>query len=269
MTRLGLQTVPVAPGGPDEVGRLSTAFGVMVGKVRDTLAEIHASRQMAVLGEFAAHLSHEVRNPLTSIKLNLQKLDREQRDGRLPVTAGVPLDLALREVARLDRVVHGVLDLARARPSNRQPASLHAVIAEALEAIGAEAEARGIRLERQLTATVDRVAIDIEGVRGAIVNLVLNAIQASSRGGRIRVMTSSTSEAIRVAVADEGPGVAEAARTRIFEPFFSGRDGGTGLGLPMARRVIEDNEGTLTLTTTAPAGAGAEFVVTLPISAAP
>jgi signal transduction histidine kinase len=90
--------------GTDEVGRLTTSFGTMVNKVRETVAEIQASRQMAVLGEFAAHLSHEVRNPLTSIKLNLQKPERDQREGRLPDSAAVPLGIALRESARLDDV---------------------------------------------------------------------------------------------------------------------------------------------------------------------
>jgi two-component system sensor histidine kinase AtoS len=81
----------------------------MIGRVRDTMAEIERSRQMAAVGEFASQLAHEIRNPLTSIKLNMQKLERWSRRGRMPEETRKPLEITLREIDRLDRVVHGVL----------------------------------------------------------------------------------------------------------------------------------------------------------------
>jgi signal transduction histidine kinase len=248
--------------GSDEVGRLTASFRTMVDKVRDTLAEVRASRQMAVLGEFAAHLSHEVRNPLTSIKLNLQKLEREQREGRLSPSVEVPLAIALREAGRLDQVVRGVLDLTRTEPARREVTSLHQVSNEALEVVQSEAETHGVRIELTLDATMDRIAIDPSAVKGAIINLLLNGIQAMPSGGTLRIATASGRGEVKLTITDTGPGVPEELRARIFQPFFSRREGGTGLGLPLARRAIEQSGGTLTLTPGN--GPGAGFVIVFP-----
>ncbi|HEX9165420.1 MAG TPA: ATP-binding protein, partial [Gemmatimonadales bacterium] len=250
------------PAGRDEVGRLTASFGTMVDKVRETVAEIQASRQMAVLGEFAAHLSHEVRNPLTSIKLNLQKLERDRREGRLPDSAAIPLGIALRESARLDEVVRGVLDLTRSAPTRRELGSLNAVIAEAIEVVTPQAEASGVRIERHLDAMADRVMLDHSAVKGAILNVCLNAIMAMPSGGTLTVRTTSAGGAITVAIGDTGPGVPEELRDRIFQPFFTRRDGGTGLGLPLAKRAVEESGGTLSLSPRP--GPGAEFILTFP-----
>jgi signal transduction histidine kinase len=256
-------TPDLPPAGSDEVGRLTASFGTMVDKVRETVAEIQASRQMAVLGEFAAHLSHEVRNPLTSIKLNLQKLERDQREGRLPDSAAVPLGIALRESARLDDVVRGVLDLTRSGPPRRELGSLHAVISEALDVVASQAEASGVRIARQLEARSDRVVMDPSAVKGAILNLLLNAVEAMPSGGTLTVRTSSAGEAVTLAVRDTGPGIPEELRDRVFQPFFTRREGGTGLGLPLAKRAVEESGGTLALSPSM--GPGAEFVITFPI----
>ena len=101
--------------GGDEVGRLASAFHIMTRRVRETMADIERSRQMAAVGQFASQIAHEIRNPLTSIKLNLQKLERAARAGRMPGESERPLEITLREIDRLDRVVHGVLQLGRAR----------------------------------------------------------------------------------------------------------------------------------------------------------
>ena len=255
-------TPELPPAGTDEVGRLTASFGTMVSKVRGTVAEIQASRQMAVLGEFAAHLSHEVRNPLTSIKLNLQKLDRDRREGRLPESARVPLGIALRESARLDDVVRGVLDLTRSEPPRRELGSLHAVIREALEVVASQAEASGVGVEPHLAAGADHVVMDPSAVKGAILNLLLNAVEAMPSGGTLGVRTSSAGGEVTMTVSDTGPGIPEELRDRVFQPFFTRRDGGTGLGLPLAKRAIEENGGTLALWPSR--GSGAEFVITFP-----
>ena len=253
------------PAGRDEVGRLTASFGTMVNKVRETVAEIQASRQMAVLGEFAAHLSHEVRNPLTSIKLNLQKLERDQREGRLPESATVPLGIALRESARLDDVVRGVLDLTRSGPTSHESASLNAVVGEALEVVAPQAEAIGVRIERRPEAVSDQVVMDRSAVKGAVLNLCLNAIEAMPSGGTLTVRTSSGGGLVTVTIGDTGPGVPEDLRDRIFQPFFTRREGGTGLGLPLAKRAVEESGGTLALSPNP--GPGAEFTITFPTGA--
>ncbi|MGD2218391.1 MAG: sensor histidine kinase, partial [Gemmatimonadales bacterium] len=111
--------------GGDEVGKLSAAFAIMVDQVRDMLRRVRESRHLAVVGQFASQLSHEIRNPLTSIKLNLQSLQRDAAAGRIPEDSARPVDICLREVSRLDRVVRGVLDVARTRSARLEPCSAH------------------------------------------------------------------------------------------------------------------------------------------------
>ena len=260
---------PVLPRpGRDEVGRLTTSFETMVGKIREMMSQIESSRQMAVLGQFAAHLSHEIRNPLTSIKLNLQKLEREGREGRLPDSAGKPVGISLREVARLDGVVRGVLDLARVRPRETAACSLRRLAEETLETLAGQAEAQGVRIERAFAAGDDQVVVDPSQLKGALLNLALNALDAMPAGGTLRLATQRRNWSIQLHLADSGPGIPAAVRAEIFRPFFTTKTSGTGLGLSLAQRAIEDNGGTLLLAPEAPGG-GAEFVIDLPLSGAP
>ena len=257
---------PVLPrAGSDEVGRLTTSFETMVGKIRTMVSQIESSRQMAVLGEFAAHLSHEIRNPLTSIKLNLQKLERESREGRLPESTGKPLEISLREVARLDAVVRGVLDLARLRPRETAACSVRRLAEETLETLAGQVESQRVTIERAFTPEDDRVEVDPSQLKGALLNLALNALDAMPAGGTLRLTTERRDGRIRLHLADSGPGIPGAARAEIFRPFFTTKPAGTGLGLSLAQRAIEDNGGTLTLAPET-SGGGAEFVIELPLS---
>jgi signal transduction histidine kinase len=178
------------PAGQDEVGRLAGAFSTMVDRIREMMAQLQASRQMAAVGEFAAELAHEIRNPLTSVKLNLQRIDRAVAAEGGPTEAAAPLSIALREVARLERVVRGVLDLGRPRPLEREPVSLNEVAAAAVDAIRPEAEANGIRVRLACTTAPDRVLASADQLRGALLNLLLNGIEAMPGGGELVVATS-------------------------------------------------------------------------------
>lgn len=253
--------LPVAGG--DEVGRLTTSFGGMVARVRDMMDEIRASRQMAVLGEFAAQLSHEIRNPLTAIKLNLQKIERVTRDTGAAAEVARPLEIALREVGRLDGVVRGVLDLARQEPEPREPRSLHAVVREALEVVADQAGAQGVRLSVGLAATDDRVLLSPGRIKGALLNLFLNALEVMPSGGVLQVDSRNGNSTVEVTVADTGPGIREDQRAAIFRPFATTKPGGTGLGLPLARRAIEEHGGTLGVEESSQ---GARLVIRLPVS---
>lgn len=250
------------PAGRDEVGKLTASFETMVRKVREMVSQIESSRQMAVLGQFAANLSHEVRNPLTSIKLNLQKLERAERTGQLSERAGRPLEIALREVARLDAVVRGVLDLARARPPEPMPCSLHQLVDETLEIVGAQVE--GVLLERSFLSEEDSVEVDPSQVKGALLNLMLNSLDAMPEGGTLRIGTARSNGRIRLNVSDTGRGIPAAVRAEIFRPFFTTKSSGTGLGLPLAKRAVEDNGGTLALVPEH-AESGTEFVIEFPL----
>ncbi len=259
------------PPGGDEVGRLSAAFGLMVREVRDMLRRIQESRHLAVVGQFASQLSHEIRNPLTSIKLNLQSLKRDVDGERIPSDYARPIDICLREVQRLDRVAGGVLGIARTRSHEREPCSVHAALNEAIEALRLQFEERAIAVHAQLDASTNTVSGDAQQLRGVFLNLFLNAVDAMPDGGALQVMTEvrvgETRSTIRVRVADTGLGVQADVRDRIFEPFVSTKDEGTGFGLSLAQQAVEEHGGTLRLEDDAEHRRGAVFIAELPLAA--
>jgi signal transduction histidine kinase len=253
------------PTGADEVGRLSAAFGGMVRRVHEMVEEVRISRQMVVLGEFAAQLSHEIRNPLTSIKLNLQKLERAHRgDGDAETTAR-PLEIALREVDRLDGVVRGVLTLARQESTERKRASVHAVVVEAVEVVADQARVQSVRIERELNAPLDVILMDQSRIKGALLNLFINSLEAMPSGGTLRITSTTSGDSIQLRVADTGPGIPLDQRAAVFRPFSTTKEGGTGLGLPLARRTMEDHGGTIVIEEN-PDVPGACIVVSLPFA---
>jgi len=258
------------PAGRDEVGRLSAAFAMMIGKVRDMLHQMEASRHMVAVGRFAAQLSHEIRNPLTSVKLNLQSLQRDVAAGRIPEDAGRPVAICLQEIKRLDRVSRGVLSLGRERPPQAVRYGVHRCLADALETMEAQLSAQRVTARTALEATADTVSGDPQHLTAVFVNLLLNAAEAMPDGGTIGIASANEPAGVeaptlvRVTLADSGPGIAPELREQIFDPFFSTKPAGTGFGLALALRTVEEHGGRLRLGPPPPGG-GAVFVVELPL----
>ena len=258
--------------GRDEVGRLTRAFGLMTGRVREMMAQVERGRQMAAVGEFANEIAHEIRNPLTSIKLNLQALERGAREALIGPTLVRPLEISLREVNRLDRVVRGVLRLGRGRSVERSSVALRQVVQRALDVARPQLEQRGVRVTLTDETTVDGVVADGAQLEAAVLNLLLNAAEATPSEGVVRVYVEHAARdasRVRVRIRDGGHGVAAELRERIFQPFFTTKPGGTGLGLALAQRTAEEHGGSLTLAPEEPDGrgseaGGAEFVLELP-----
>lgn len=253
---------------PDEVGHLSTAFRVMVQRIGEMIRQVEASRQMAVLGEFAAQLAHEIRNPLTAIKINLQGLERDANAGQLPADASRSVTIALREVRRLDAVVHGALRLSRA-PAEPSEYHLNALIAEVLQLIDPQATRQGVEVTTAIAAPTDLLFGDAEAVRGAVLNILLNALEAQPDGGRLHVSTRGADHggapAVGIDIRDAGPGISAEQRERIFQPFFSTKASGTGLGLPLAVRAVRAHGGDLSISC---GDEGTTVQIILPLSSA-
>jgi len=260
------------PAGSDEVGRLSSAFGVMANRVDETLRRIQESRHMAVIGQFASRLSHEIRNPLTSVKLNLQRIERHAAKGKLPEVCMGPLEISLSEVDRLDRVVKGVLGLARTGVSFTERCSVHDVVRGAMAAVAPQFEGQGIQVEDDLGAGRYMILGNAEALQGIFLNLFLNAADAMPEGGRILVSSRNITDPgdgpdrVQLLVQDEGPGIPRDLRGKIFDPFFSTKSGGTGFGLPVALSTVEDHGGMLRLDQMEGDEGGAVFVVELPLA---
>jgi len=258
--------------GPDEVGTLSNAFAEMTARIRSMLHEIEVSRQLAVLGEFAAQLSHEVRNPLTSLKLDLQGLQRQVRSGALPPSAEAPVASSLREVNRLDTVVGRVLELARQPGTAHRPICLDEVIDHSLDALHAQLEQHHVVVERHRNPESTRLVGDPELLSGMFMNLLINAAEAQPNGGRVGVSVTRRAaderEWVDVVVADDGPGIAADKRHDVFRPFYTSRHEGTGLGLALALRTARDHGGHIACDAAVDGFRGAAFTVSLPIAAA-
>jgi signal transduction histidine kinase len=164
------------------------------------------------------------------------------------------------EVRRLDGVLRGFLELASPVSSRRQEIELGSLIGEVLELLEAEAEAEGVALAPPAGAA--RAYIDAEALRRTLINLVRNAIQATPAGGRVEIALDGHREEATIRITDQGPGIDPALAGQVFDPFVTGRPSGTGLGLALVRRVIEEHDGSVSLESL-PQG-GAEALIRLP-----
>jgi len=242
-----------------------------VGKVRESLQAMESSRQMAAVGAFASQISHEIRNPLTSLQLNLQGLQRDVERGRIPPELARPVELCLREVRRLDGVVSGVLNLARPRRAPTAPCALHTVVANAVDVLRAQLQAGGITLHVELSSTRDTVLGDAEELQSVVLNLCLNAADAMPGGGHLSVTTAFVPDlrgrpGIRLRVEDDGVGIPVESREDVFKPFFTTKKDGTGIGLSLAARVMEEHRGTLAIADPIRSDRGAAFIIELPLT---
>lgn len=259
------------PPGNDEVGQLTMAFSDMLDRVRRMMAHVDHSGRLAVVGQLSSYLAHEIRNPLSAIKMNLQRLDRSVRAGRLPADCADAVDISLKEVDRLASSVTSILQLGRSDQGPRDVVSLHEVIEEAAELLRGELTRAGVKVHVELDASADRVLAVPGQMKGVFLNLMMNALEAQPSGGRLVVRsqleTSPDHEpVVAIRVRDHGPGVPAAVRDRIFEPFFTTKPTGSGIGLAVVERTLRDNGGDIRLEDLPISERGAEFIVTLPLA---
>ena len=254
----------------DEVGRLTGAFESMATRLADMVTQLDRSKQLAAIGAFSAEIAHEVRNPLTGVKLNLQRIDRMLRTSSASPEALPPLQICLREIARLERVVRGILRLGQPAATTRAEVSVHDVIRDVVALAKQDAEAQNVTMITNLAADHDEIMGDAERLRGMLLNLLINGIEAMPGGGELRVETSiqhDDAAQLIVRVADSGSGISDTAREQLFRPFFTTKAEGSGLGLAIALRAVEENGGTLDLEQTG--STGSTFRIALPLALTP
>lgn len=224
--------------------------------------ERSVEERVAALGRAAAQVAHEVKNPLTGLRLYSMHLRRRLAEGECG--AG-ELELADSIVDTINHLMGTVEQLmSYARPLKLAPteADLNAVVVAVLQLLGPQMEANGVELDARLDETAPRARLDESSIRSAIINLVLNAIQAMPEGGRLEVYTERGEGAVTVEIADTGAGMTEEQAARIFEPFYTTRSQGLGLGLPYAKRVVEQHGGEIVVESRP--GAGTRLRVVLP-----
>ncbi len=242
--------VEEAPG--DEVGRLARAFNAMTESLRRTLRELSQRRALAAVGEFAASLAHEVRNPLTSIRLDLQRVEEKLPDDS---DARDLLGRALGEIERVDRSVTGALRVARSGSVTLEPVDIRRPLEAAIHSAEPELRAHGGRLEQELGGADPLwVKGDAPALEQLFLNLLLNAAHALDDGGRVEVTVARHRAGVSISIRDTGRGIPLGNIERIFEPFYSTRPEGTGLGLAIAQRIATAHGGELEIESTPGAG---------------
>jgi signal transduction histidine kinase len=233
-------------------------------RVRDeerTVAEekLTHSEHLAQIGQLAASLAHEIKNPLAGISGAIQVL-RDQMDGddpRQPVIREI-----LAQINRLDATMKDLLVYARPRPPEFRPCDLVAMTNRVMKLIREAASVRNVPMEVHAEAQVPPVPADLRQIEQLIMNLVLNAAHACRLGGRVDIHLSSADRKVILEVEDTGTGMTPEILARAFEPFFTTRAKGTGLGLPICRKIVEAHQGTIRMESRP--GSGTQVIVELP-----
>jgi len=254
----------VEDSGRDEVGRVARSFNAMIGSLRKTLNELAHHERMAAMGQFAASLAHEVRNPLTAIRVDLQSVEAELPEGSLVREAH---QRALQEITRLDATVGRALDAARRDQAASAPIDLRNPIEAAVNAAKPAFDQRAAILRPPRLPDPDKgEVVEVTGDAGALeqlfLNLLLNAAAALGPGGQASIDVRRDVDTAIITVRDTGTGIAPEILERVFEPQFTTRRDGNGLGLTIAQRIARNHGGEILIESDE--GHGTEVQVTLP-----
>ena len=252
----------------DEIGDLGRNFNQMVQQLRESRIEIERlhrtqmsrAEHLATLGEMATGLAHEIRNPLAGIAGVIEIIGRD-----LPSTSparSVVKDVR-QEIARINHIVSDLLLSARPHPPTVRKSDLNTTVEHAVMLGRQQAMAKSVEIALHKDTSLQEVEHDSDQIHQVLLNLLLNALQAIDTNGKIAVTVKSQGATAIVEVADNGRGISPDHLPNIFRPFYTTKGDGTGLGLSLARRIVEDHHGRIDVTSAV--GEGTTFAVVLPL----
>lgn len=242
-------------------------------RLREKEEEAVRTGKMVLLGELAAGIAHEVRNPLSGLKFSLTTMEAmlNEVEGIDPTTREIikrTITTSRAASERIEGVIRRVLDFARAGKTELEPIEINGAVREAMDLIAPMLRKNGIRVCMELSEGLPRCNANMRLIEQLVLNLANNAMNAmASRDGEKMIEITSRADGNRIllTVADSGPGVAESNRGKVFKPFFSTMPEGTGLGLSISHRIVSDHNGTIEIGTSR--FGGAEFRISLPAAA--
>jgi signal transduction histidine kinase len=248
----------------DEIGQLAAAFERMVAAVGRAQSRAVANERLAAIGKMAAHVTHEIRNPLSSIGLNIELLEEELAAGTVSGEAKGLLTSITREVQRLENLSEEYLRVARLPQPRMEADDLASTVRDIVQFAKPEMDRAGIEMALDIGEEVPPALFDESQIRQAIFNMMRNAREAMPDGGRIDVAVRADGMSVVVSIEDRGAGIPDDVRTRIFDAFFSTKGEGTGLGLAITRQIVEAHGGSIACD--AREGGGTSFRILLPIA---
>jgi len=242
--------------------------------VRELEAQLHRSDRLAALGTLAAGLAHEIKNPLTSLRTFTRLIPKKFDDARFRESFQ---EVVPRELERINGIVEQLLELARPARLHLQPVVIPVLLDRVLELYTHELETRRIVVSREYGRDVPAIPADADQLYQALVNLVANALEAMAPEGRLTVRTGwhhgpdpfgtgprgGLARRIRIEIEDTGPGIAAHDADKVFDPFFTTKASGTGLGLALTHKIVEDHGGAISFTSAR--GRGTTFRILLPL----
>ncbi|HEY8077271.1 MAG TPA: HAMP domain-containing sensor histidine kinase [Labilithrix sp.] len=252
------------PKGDDEIAQLAGAFERMVDAVAKAQSRAVANERLAAIGKMAAHVTHEIRNPLSSIGLNIELLEEDLAHANASGEAKNLLSAITREVQRLELLSEEYLRVARLPQPRMEADDVAATVKSLVDFARPEMQRAGLELALDTESDLPPALFDEGQIRQALLNILRNAREAMTDGGKIEVGVRADGMSVVVRIDDRGSGIPEDVRARIFDPFFSTKGEGTGLGLAITRQIVEAHGGSITCEPRD--GGGTSFRVLLPIA---
>lgn len=266
--------------GGDEVGRLGRAFNDMLDRLDASRSALVRSEKLALAGLMAARIAHDIRNPLASMKINAQLLEksvghrdsgtgrstgsgspRAESSGGIGNTEGDLVNAVLHDIAQIETVIRDLIELARPGEVTLVSADLNAVIRTVIKPLDGRIRHRKVTAQLDLADSLPLVKLDTERFGQALLNVIVNAIDAMPAGGSLRITTCAEGDRVIADIDDDGIGIDPAMLDRVFDPFVSTKPEGVGLGLVNAKAVIEGHGGQIQLSARQPRGTRARIVL--------
>jgi signal transduction histidine kinase len=254
-------------GSADEIGEFAATFEGMVAAIGRANAELVQAERLAAIGKMAAHVTHEIRNPLSSMGLNVELLEEELALTSETSEAQQLVRAIKREIERLAELSEEYLRVARRPVPHLERESLADLVREVVEFIKPELSKAHVTCEVEIDDALPAVAFDEAQIRQALLNLIRNAREATQPGGgrlwvRVRASIDGHGNGVDLVVDDDGSGIGDDLRDKVFDPFFTTKERGTGLGLAVTRQIVEAHGGTISWESRKPRGT--RFFVHLP-----
>jgi Amt family ammonium transporter len=240
--------------------QLEERVKIATGDLKRTQDKLIQSEKLAALGKLSAGIAHEIRNPLTSIKVLIHSLAEKIKDTE---TKEKDIKVLEDEIERVNQIIKRFLDFVRPKEPEFSLVDINQILEGTINLVSGKVKEQNAVLNKELSS-LPHIQADQEQMRQVFLNLFLNAVQAMPEGGKLRIKTRLRGQCIQIEIQDEGTGIPDQIKDKLFEPFFTMKEEGIGLGLSIVKRIIDDHKGSIEVRNNYPKGT--VFTINLPIN---